>query len=155
MIFCFKGRKLMIFNFFRDSWTWLARLWLTWSKAKLQRKSGKPLTSKMTSLLQKRNKSERKTNGAKKSKRNRASTNYKYLVRYSTSFLKLNKVYPWIWNHSCPIYWLKMLQISFPCSSGNLRSAAQKTYESEKSLNHNLGLGPHFILHVVLRWLVE
>ena len=52
----------------RDFWMSLARLSQTWSKAKPPRRSGKHLISRTISHRQKKNKSERRTSGAKKSR---------------------------------------------------------------------------------------
>ena len=51
----------------RVCWTWLARLLPTWSKGRLQRTSARRSTSRTTSLPAKKNRSERRTNGARRS----------------------------------------------------------------------------------------
>lgn len=62
-VFVFVHIRLLITWISRPFWTWLARQWPTWSREKLQRRSGRHSTSRMTSQQRKKRKSGERTSG--------------------------------------------------------------------------------------------
>ena len=71
----------------RVSWTSPARQWPTWSREKLPRRSARRSTSRTTSLPVKKNRSERRTNGARRSEMHQSQLCHCWFHAWSHSLI--------------------------------------------------------------------